>query len=158
MMDEVNEPCIFCAIVSGKAPASFVYRDDEVSAFLDIHPITVGHLLVIPNEHIPFSRDLPHTIASRVFGVARYLARVLLSSELRAEGTNIMLADGEAAGQDVPHAHLHVIPRFPGDGFFVLDPDAWRHPPPSREQLDAHAATIREAAAHEPPPTWPPGA
>lgn len=140
--------CIFCDIVAGEAPASFVHRDELVSAFLDIRPVTPGHLLVIPDEHVVFTHDLPDATADRLFAVARRLARNLRQTDaVRADGINLFVADGEAAGQEVFHAHLHVIPRFPDDGF-VVDAAAWADPPPTREELDALAATM---TAPEPP-------
>ncbi len=136
-------PCIFCDIVAGAAPASFVHRDELVSAFLDIRPVTPGHLLVIPNEHVVFTHDLPDATADRLFAIARGLARSLrFADAVRADGTNLFVADGEAAQQEVFHAHLHVIPRFAGDGF-VIDAAAWREPQPTRQQLDELAARIR---------------
>lgn len=139
--------CIFCRIVAGEAPASFVHRDGLVSAFLDIRPVTRGHLLVIPDAHVEVSQDLPDATAERLFHVGRQLARALRSADgIRADGINLFVADGEAAGQDVFHAHLHVIPRFEGDGF-AIDAAAWRNPPPSRAELDGQASAIREASA-----------
>ncbi len=134
--------CIFCQIVAGEAPASFVHRDEVVSAFLDIRPVTPGHMLVIPNAHVVFTHDLPDATAERVFMVARRLARTLRSTDdVRADGVDLFVADGEAAGQEVFHSHLHVIPRFDGDGF-QIDAAAWREPAPTREQLDALAAAL----------------
>jgi histidine triad (HIT) family protein len=142
--------CIFCRIVAGEAPASFVYQDDLVSAFLDIRPITPGHVLVVPNRHVIYTRDLPGTIADRLFAVARVLARTLHQTDaVRADGINLFGADGEAAGQDVFHAHLHVVPCFPGDGF-EIGAAAWREPPPTREELDALAAALAVADRETP--------
>jgi len=137
--------CIFCRILAGEAPASFVHRDDLVSAFLDIRPVTPGHLLVIPNRHIEASHDLPAATADRLFSVGRALARVLRSGAVvDGAGVNLFVADGEAAGQEVFHAHLHVIPRFPGDGV-TIDAAAWQRPPPTRDELDRLAAEINVA-------------
>jgi diadenosine tetraphosphate (Ap4A) HIT family hydrolase len=141
MIAGMNE-CIFCAIVAGEAPASFVHRDELVSAFLDIRPISPGHLLVIPNEHVVFTHDLPDATADRLFAVSRRLARSLRQTDaVRADGVSLVVADGEAAGQEVLHAHLHVIPRFPGDGLEV-DAAAWRNPSPAREELDTLASAL----------------
>jgi histidine triad (HIT) family protein len=85
--------CTVCDIVTGTAEASFVHQDEVVSAFLDIHPATPGHVLVVPNEHFPLARDLPEAVANQLFSVARRLARALIASELHGDGTNIMLAD-----------------------------------------------------------------
>ena len=146
--------CIFCRIVAGEAPASFVHRDDVVSAFLDIRPVAPGHTLVVPNEHVVLASDLTDSAADRLFAVGRRLEQTLRQTDAaRADGVNFFIADGEAAGQDVFHAHLHVIPRFAGDGFSI-DAAAWRGPQPSREELNALADAIRaagEAAGPRPP-------
>jgi histidine triad (HIT) family protein len=143
----VVSDCVFCQIIAGDAPASFVRRGERVSAILDIRPITPGHLLVIPNEHVVNASDLTDTTADHLFTVARRLARALRQTDaLRADGVNLFVADGEAAGQEVLHAHLHVIPRFAGDGF-TADAAAWHRPPPSRDDLDATADAIRRAVS-----------
>lgn len=109
--------CIFCAIVRGQALASIVYRDDLCTAFLDIQPVNPEHLLVVPNDHAPYLADLPPITGGRLFQVAQQLAAALRRSGLHCEGVNLFLADGEAAMQEVFHVHLHVFPRFAGDGF-----------------------------------------
>jgi diadenosine tetraphosphate (Ap4A) HIT family hydrolase len=140
-----REACVLCRIVAGTERASFVHRDELVSAFLDIRPINPGHLLVIPNDHVERTRDLPNSLADRVFEVGRVLARALTASGLRADGTNLLVADGEPAGQEVFHAHLHVVPRFVGDGFgLARRPGA--EPAGGRAELDANAAAIRNAS------------
>src|SRR5215203_880027 len=100
--------CIFCAIVAGSAPASIVYDDADLLAFMDIRPVTPGHLLIIPKRHSPFLADLDEAIGARMFMVAMRLAKALRASALRCEGINLFLADGEAAFQEVFHTHLHV--------------------------------------------------
>jgi histidine triad (HIT) family protein len=132
--------CIFCAIVAGSAPASFVFDDADLLAFMDIRPVTPGHLLVIPKRHAPFLADLDEATGARMFMVAMRLARALRASGLRCEGINLFLADGEAAFQEVFHTHLHVIPRFVGDTFRI-DAD-WSNTP-SRAELDDVATRIR---------------
>lgn len=134
--------CVFCAIVAGTAPASVIYDDDNVLAFLDIRPITPGHLLVIPKRHAPLLGDLDEATGARVFRVAMRLAEAVRASSLRCEGINLFLADGEAAGQEVFHTHLHVIPRFAGDGFRI---DEAGSTAPSRPELDAIAAQLRDS-------------
>ena len=138
--------CVFCAIVAGTAPASVVHDDGDpagVLAFLDIRPITPGHLLVVPKRHAPYLADLDEAEGARVWGVALRLARALRASGLRCEGVNLFLADGEAAGQEVFHAHLHVFPRFAGDGFRMEDELVVA----PRAELDATAARLRAASA-----------
>lgn len=134
--------CPFCAIVAGAAPASVIYDDAEVLAFLDIQPVTPGHILVIAKRHAPLLADLDEATGARVFRVATRLARVLRASGLRCEGVNLFLADGEAAFQEVPHVHLHVFPRFAGDRFRI-DAD-WSVMPP-RSELDAIAAQLHDS-------------
>jgi len=141
-----SEPCIFCEIVAGRAPASVVFEDETTLAFLDIRPVTPGHLLVIPKRHAPFLADLDEASGARLFVVAMRLAAALRVSGLECEGVNLFLADGAAAFQEVFHAHLHVFPRFAGDTFRI---DADWSVTPAREELDVVAARVRRAQAGE---------
>lgn len=135
--------CVFCEILRGEAPASFTYEDDTVVAFMDVQPITHGHMLVVPREHAMLMNELSETAAMRTFRVARKLSDVARNT-LGASGVNLFVADGEVAFQDVPHFHVHVIPRYPKDGFGLTFPRNYDHPP-ARAQLDAIAAAIRAA-------------
>ena len=137
--------CIFCSIVRGEAPASLTYEDDTVVAFMDIQPISHGHMLVVPREHAELMQDVDETVAMRAFRVARRMA-ALARQTLGARGVNLFVADGEVAFQDVPHFHVHVIPRYPGDGFSLSFPPSYEHPP-SRAELDAVAGAIRAAGS-----------
>ena len=135
--------CIFCEILGRRAEASFVYEDEAVAAFMDILPINPGHALVVPRRHAASLADLDPQDGARLFQVGQRVAEGLRKSGLRCEGVNLFLADGEAAGQDVFHVHLHVFPRFKGDGFgHVFAPDYGKRPP--REQLDEWAEMIGE--------------
>ena len=136
--------CIFCRIVADQVEASKVYQDDTVTAFMDKQPLNPGHLLVVPNEHTTNLAGLDETIAGRMFVVGRQLARALRHSGLRCEGVNLFLADGPAAGQTVFHSHLHVIPRFMGDGFGLRFPPGYGSGV-SREDLDTIAAKVEAA-------------
>ncbi len=109
--------CVFCAILAGRLPASIVHQDDTTTALMDIRPINPGHVLVIPNRHAAYLAGLDPATAGELFRVAQRVAAALRASGVRCEGVNVLLADGEAAGQEVFHTHLHVIPRYPGDGF-----------------------------------------
>ena len=137
-MEDPN--CVFCAIVDGRAEASFVYEDDEIVAFMDINPVTPGHLLVVPRDHLPALGDVDNTLGARMFNVAQHLAAAIRSSDLRSDGINLFYADGKAALQEVFHSHLHVFPRYPEDGFVI---DANWGTNPSREDLDAVAEAIK---------------
>lgn len=136
--------CVFCDIVQGKAPASVVYEDSIVMAFMDIQPVNEGHLLVVPRAHADYLAEISNEIGGRLFDVAMRLAEASRHSGIRCEGVNLFLADGEAAGQEIFHVHLHVIPRFRGDGFgFRFGPGY--HNLPERGELEQVAARIRQA-------------
>ena len=137
------DDCAFCTIVAGQSEVSVVHDDEDILAFMDIRPVTPGHLLVIPKVHVPYLDGLNEELGARMMTVGMRLAAGLRASGLRCEGINLFLADGEAAGQEVFHIHLHVFPRFPGDDFRI-DAD-WSAPRPPRAELDAQAARIRHA-------------
>ncbi|MBX7143679.1 MAG: HIT family protein [Oligoflexia bacterium] len=113
----------FSKIISGEAEASFVYRDNLVSAFMDIEPINPGHVLVVPNKVVSSVSELDDETAARIFVVARRIASAIRESEIPCEGINFFLADGEVAGQEVFHLHLHIVPRLRDDGFQLKFPD-----------------------------------
>ena len=135
--------CIFCRILAGELPASFVYRDDRCAAFMDIQPVNAGHLLVVPVRHASCLADLDGASAAELMRVGHAAAAALRASELRCEGVNFFLADGEAAMQEVFHVHLHVFPRFRGDGFGLKFSPEYHTRRPSRDQLDQVAAALR---------------
>lgn len=135
--------CLFCAIVAGRAERSLVFADERAIAFMDIQPINRGHLLVVPTRHAESLADLEDGEVEHVSAVARRCAAPLRRSGLRCEGVNLFLADGEAAGQEVFHVHLHVLPRFRGDGFGLRIESEYIVRP--RDELDVAAATLRDA-------------
>ncbi len=134
-----NEFCVFCAILKGDLPANYVYRDDVVVSIMDINPVTPGHLLVLPREHRPDLVDLNDEIAARMMNVARQMAAGLRASDESVRGINLYLADGPDAGQEVAHAHIHVVPRYANDGFGLR---VSRGETPTRDDLAATAARI----------------
>lgn len=107
---------IFGKIIRGEIPATKVYEDEHCVAFLDISPINIGHTLVVPR--VPYKNifELPEEILAHLFSVAQKIAEVQKSA-LGADGVNIMMNNDAAAGQVVFHAHIHVIPRYAGDGY-----------------------------------------
>jgi len=136
--------CVFCQIVRGEAPASIVWADDDLLAFMDIQPVNAGHLLVVPRAHVACLADLEEDIGGRIFQAGMKLAAAVRQAGVRCEGVNLFLADGEAAGQEVFHVHLHVLPRFHGDGFgFRFGPDYGMLP--ERATLEEVATGIRQA-------------
>ena len=107
--------CVFCRIAAGVHPAEIVYQDERVIAFLDINPLNPAHTLVIPKAHVERLSDLPAELTGPLLTAAARVAKAAQEA-LGAAGVNLVLNDGRAAGQAVPHLHLHVVPRFPGDG------------------------------------------
>lgn len=115
---EETKECIFCKITKGEIPAVKVYEDNEVLAFMDIHPKHPGHTLVIPKDHIENIYGMPSETAARLMIVVQKIA-VAVKNAADADGINISMNNESAAGQDVWHAHMHVIPRFNEDGNYV---------------------------------------
>jgi len=134
--------CPFCRIVTRELDASVVHESAAVLAFMDIDPVTAGHVLVVPKAHLPTLADLDDDVAAEMFAVARAVAGALRRSSLPSDGINLFYADGAAASQEVFHSHLHVFPRSPGDGFTIRA--RWGSDP-ARADLDRHAEAIRAA-------------
>lgn len=141
--------CIFCQILAGQAAASFVYRDERVAVFMDLFPVTPGHALVVPQAHHERFSQVDPASAGRMFELARAVGAAQRSAGL-GEGVSYFLAEGELAGQVVPHAHLHVIPRFPGDNCALR-----LHQGPvqraGRDSLESSAAALQAALDHPTP-------
>lgn len=135
--------CIFCAIAARQAEASLVHEDEAVVAFMDLNPVTPGHLLVVPRQHAVGLEDLDSPTSAHVWSVGHDLARALRRSRIRCEGINVLLCDGAVAFQTVFHFHLHVIPRYAGDGWTL------KAEPPERERslLDSDAQAVKDALA-----------
>jgi histidine triad (HIT) family protein len=138
------DDCIFCKILSGELEVSMIYQDECCSAFMDIQPINPGHALVIPNGHAARLADLDEAEGAHMFRIAQRLTAALYKSGVRCEGVNFSLADGEAAGQEVFHVHLHVFPRYVGDGFSVRFGPHYANKTERRE-LNEIADRIRDA-------------
>lgn len=141
--------CTFCRILNNELPSSRVYEDEYTLAFLDIHPIAQGHTLVVPRRHVESYTDLSPEEVAQLAQVGRLIAAHLKSAVEECEGISLSLADGTSAGQEVPHAHLHVIPRRRGDGFGWQFPPGYSSEAAPRNQLDSAAALVRDSIAHE---------
>ena len=135
------ETCIFCKITKGQADASVVYEDDRCTAFMDIQPINAGHVLIVPKTHVESFQDLDEDLAGHLFKVATRINRAIRKSGVECEGINYFAADGEAAFQEIFHAHLHVFPRWRGDRFRLKFSDTYLKKP-AREELDRIAGRI----------------
>jgi histidine triad (HIT) family protein len=112
----VND-CQSCLLATGEAEASIVHQDERTVTFMDIEPAVSGHMIVVPRRHAASLAELDAEDGAQLFRVGQLAAAALRASELRCEGVNFHLADGEGAGQEVFHVHLHVFPRHADDGF-----------------------------------------
>ncbi|MET4046597.1 HIT family protein [Rhodococcus sp. 1163] len=137
----MNPYTIFAEIIAGNAESSRVYEDDVVIAFMDIRPVTRGHVLVVPKKQARSLAELEPDTGGHLFVVGQKIAAALRASDPRCAGVNLFLADGEIAGQEIFHVHLHVIPRTSGDGFGLRA----RPTSPERAELDTQAAHIANA-------------
>ena len=135
--------CLICGLIAGELERSVPYEDEETIVFVDLNPVVRGHMFVVPRRHAPQLADLETNEASAMMRTARRAAAALRASELRCDAVNLFLADGEAAGQEVFHAHLHVIPRYDGDGFGLRFPPDYGQKP--RAELDEVRDLVREA-------------
>ncbi len=109
------DDCLFCKITAKKIPAEIVYEDDHAIAFLDIMPRTTGHTMVIPKIHAPNILELPDGEVGPLFEAVKHVAG-MLSRGLTPDGITIGMNQGRASGQEVDHLHVHLMPRWHGDG------------------------------------------
>ncbi|QAU13331.1 HIT family protein [Halorubrum sp. BOL3-1] len=140
----MSDDCVFCSIVAGDISARTVYETDSVLAFLDANPLARGHTLVIPKPHARHVSDLNAGLASDLFDTVASLTPQLQDA-VDADGANVGVNDGEAAGQEVPHVHVHVVPRFDGDGGAPIHAVAGERPDLSDEELDVVADEVATA-------------
>ncbi|MBY6412785.1 HIT family protein [Rhodococcus sp. BP-252] len=134
----MNPYTIFSEIIAGTAESSRVFEDDIAVAFMDIRPLTSGHVLVVPRQQARSLAELDPEVGAHLFVVGQKVAAAVRASNPRVAGINFFLADGTVAGQEIFHVHLHVIPRTSGDGFGLRA----RPTSPSRAELDRTAAEI----------------
>lgn len=136
----MNE-CIFCRIVNKEIPATIIYDDDHVLVFMDIGPIIKGHVLVIPKKHYDSVTETPDDLLAKLHIAAARIAAAQMNA-LGADGVNIMQNNGAASGQEVPHIHVHVIPRFDGDGHH------WNWNPKKYDDFDEMAELAEKMRKH----------
>ena len=113
--DATRNDCIFCGIADGRLPASVVHKDADWLAVMDIHPIRQGHVLLIPTRHVSRLSELDPAERERLFALANAIVRAQETAGFATGGSNLLLNDGVAANQHIPHLHLHCIPRRRGD-------------------------------------------
>lgn len=139
-MTNGRHQCIFCELIHGGGEVSICYEDSEAIAFMDIQPVNLGHVLVVPRAHHESLNDIPPALAMHLFEVALRLGPTIRRVS-ESDDLNIVVNSGEAAGQNVFHYHVHLIPRRAGDGFDVPLPFPDSNMP-DRTILDAMAARI----------------
>jgi histidine triad (HIT) family protein len=142
-MSLADRHCTFCDLIHGAGEASICYEDSDAIAFMDIQPVNAGHVLVVSRTHYENLEDIPSELAMHLFRVATKLVPAVMRIA-EAEGMNIVVNSGSAAGQDEPHYHVHVIPRCANDGFDIPLPFA-ASAMPDRTLLDATAVRIMTA-------------
>lgn len=131
--------CVFCKIIAGEIPSTRVYEDAHAVAFLDIKPITTGHLLIVPKKHSRDVIDADDATLAHLMSLAPRMGAAVMAA-LEADGFNMGVNTGSAAGQIVMHTHVHIIPRYIGDGLVH-----WGHQDVTREELERTAVKIRGA-------------
>ena len=106
--------CVFCNIIKGEIPCFKVFEDEDTLAFLDIKPFTRGHCLVIPKQHFENVFDIDQTVLQKIIVAVKNISGKIKDT-LQADGIRLSQSNGSAAGQDIMHFHLHVIPRYKDD-------------------------------------------
>lgn len=134
-----KEDCIFCKIAAGEIPSKTLYEDDQFRVILDLAPATKGHALVIPKEHYANLYEIPQETAAGVMKLAKTMAEKM-TEKLGAVGFNLLQNNGEAAGQSVMHFHMHLIPRYHGDGQQLFH----EQPTASQDELEEIKRQITE--------------
>ncbi|MFP8951345.1 HIT family protein [Natrialbaceae archaeon A-arb3/5] len=132
---------IFTQIIEGEIPARIVYEDETTIAFLDANPLAPGHTLVIPKDEYERLNDMPDDVATDLYATIHELVPAVEES-VDADATTVAFNNGEAAGQEVPHVHCHIVPRFDGDGGGPIHAVAGETPDLADDELDEIADDI----------------
>ena len=140
--------CIFCEIINGNIPSERLHEDDLTLSFLDVRQSNEGHCLIVPKSHAQFLYDLDPQIAGAIMQHTALLSRIV-NEVIRPDGIQVWQSNGRAAGQEVDHVHIHLFPRYHGDGHFKIYPE----PPAvsSGVDLERIASPIRSALAEAEP-------
>ena len=135
----MKDDCIFCKIANGEIPSKTIYEDSDFRVILDLGPATKGHALILPKEHADNLFELSDEVAGKVLPVAKKVANNM-KEKLACDGLNLVQNNGESAGQTVSHFHVHVIPRYVGDGQEI----GWKPGQPTQDELAAIAKQLVE--------------
>ena len=134
-----DDTCIFCRIAAGEITSKTLYEDDEFRVILDLGPATKGHALILPKNHYRNLFELPKEQAEKAIVLAKKMA-LRMQEKLHCDGLNLVQNNGETAGQTVFHFHIHLIPRYEGDGQVI----GWKPGKPEDAELEAVRKTIAE--------------
>lgn len=134
--------CIFCKIVSGQIPARIIQQNEKAMAFLDAFPLAAGHTLVIPKSHYQKVQDMASADVQAVFQLMHEMTGKV-ESAAGTPASTIAVHNGREAGQEVPHVHVHIVPRKPGDGAGPIHSMFKNRPKLSAQEMDALAGKMR---------------
>lgn len=133
--------CIFCKIINGEIPSEKVYEDDKVFAFMDINPLNDGHVLIIPKSHAGTIHEIGEDDFLAVMSATHKLAAAVRKA-LNPDGINLLQLNGKAANQVIPHLHVHIVPRWSGDGLTVSQ---WEIVAGNMEKIKSVAEQIKNS-------------
>lgn len=140
MSNPTDESCIFCKIVAGQLPCFKLFEDEATIAFMDINPVNPGHALAVAKGHWPTVDVIPPDILAAVAKTAQRVAKAAIIA-LKPSGVNLLQSNGEGAGQSVPHLHVHILPRYPGDKVRLN----WVYAPGDKAEIEAICARLKAA-------------
>lgn len=138
----MSTDCVFCKILEGQIPSHRVAANDQAVAFLDVNPLRPGHTLVVPRRHAPFLRDVDADDVAGLWSLVHEVTRAVTAAT-RSPAATVAVNDGKEAGQEVPHVHVHVVPRKANDGASGLHSMFRDRPPSTQEELRKIAQTLR---------------
>ena len=133
-----DDNCIFCKLANGEIPTATLYEDEDFRVILDASPAAKGHALILPKQHYANLYELDDSVASKVLVLAKKMI-TKMTDILGCDGYNIVQNNGEAAGQTVFHFHMHLIPRYEGDGVGLT----WKPGTPTHEDRDEILAKVK---------------
>jgi histidine triad (HIT) family protein len=140
MSHPTETDCVFCKIVAGKLPCFKLLEDETTIAFMDINPLNPGHALAVAKGHWPTVDVIPPDVLADVARTAQRIAKAVFKA-LAPGGVNLLQANGAAAGQTVPHLHIHILPRHSGDRVALN----WKPVPGDMKEIESIAAKLRAA-------------
>lgn len=135
-----DESCIFCKIVAGRLPCFKLLEDETTIAFMDINPVNPGHALAVAKGHWPTIDVIPPEVLAAVARTAQRVAKAAMTA-LEPNGVNLLQSNGVGAGQSVPHLHVHILPRFPGDEVRLN----WTYKPGDKAEIEAICDRLKAA-------------